>query len=132
MENDGTFQIGNVAVAKAGADMKMTPDVDGSILNFWAVFRPIPYDGNRSLPPLGRARRVLKSPVICSRPGAKYLMVMRSKNAEFLKDSLIEQARKMTPKQRVHAYIEHSRQMRAIAKAGSRRRRMEQTKSDAR
>lgn len=47
---------------------------------------------------------------------------MRSKNAEFLKDGLIEQARKMKPVQRVRAFIEHSRQMLAIRKAGARRR----------
>jgi hypothetical protein len=44
---------------------------------------------------------------------------MRSKNADFLKQGLIEQARKMTPAQRVRAFIEHSRQIRAIRKAGA-------------
>lgn len=57
---------------------------------------------------------------------------MRSKNADFLKQGLIDQARKLTPKQRVLAFIEHSRQMRAISKAGSRRRLVTRPKSHAR
>ena len=47
---------------------------------------------------------------------------MESKNARFLKDGLVLQARKMTPTQRVLAFIEHSRQIRAIHDAGIRRR----------
>lgn len=48
---------------------------------------------------------------------------MRSKNAEFLKEGLIEQARRMTPAQRVRAFIEHSRQILSIRKAGANPRR---------
>jgi hypothetical protein len=45
---------------------------------------------------------------------------MRSENADYLKRALIEQARRMTPVQRVRAFIEHSDRMRSIRDAGAR------------
>jgi hypothetical protein len=47
---------------------------------------------------------------------------MESKNARFLEDGLVQLARKMSPAQRVRAFIEHSRQMRLILAAGERHR----------
>lgn len=45
---------------------------------------------------------------------------MRSKNAEFLKEGLIEQARKLTPAQRLDKFVEHSKRMRSLRKLAER------------
>jgi hypothetical protein len=47
---------------------------------------------------------------------------MESKNAEFLRQGLIERYRKMTPIQRIRAFVEHSRMMQKLRKAGEVRR----------
>lgn len=47
---------------------------------------------------------------------------MDSKIARFLKEGLLEKNRKMTPAQRVKAFIEHSRLMKALRADGERRR----------
>jgi hypothetical protein len=47
---------------------------------------------------------------------------MKSENARFLRQGLIEQCRKMTPAQRVLAFIEHSRLMQEVRNAGRNRR----------
>jgi hypothetical protein len=49
-------------------------------------------------------------------------MGMESENAKFLRQGLVEKCRKMTPAQRVKAYIEHSRIVKQIHAAGERRR----------
>ena len=48
-----------------------------------------------------------------------YYMGMLSENARFLRQGLIDQYRKMTPAERVHAFIEHSKLMKAIQEAGA-------------
>jgi len=47
---------------------------------------------------------------------------MKSKNAEFLKQGVIDQSRKMTPDQKLRLFIEHSRLMKKLHKAGEIRR----------
>jgi hypothetical protein len=47
---------------------------------------------------------------------------MRSKNADFLKQGLIDQARKTTPSQRLDLFVEHSRRMRLLRDLGDARR----------
>jgi hypothetical protein len=47
---------------------------------------------------------------------------MESKNARFLREGLIEQARKTTPIQRLDAYVDHSRRMLSLKQLGDRRR----------
>jgi hypothetical protein len=47
---------------------------------------------------------------------------MRSKNAEFLKQGLIDQARRTTPSQRLDLFAEHSRRMRLLRELGDARR----------
>jgi hypothetical protein len=47
---------------------------------------------------------------------------MRSEIARFLEEKVLERNRKMTPAQRVKAFIEHSRRLKAIQAAGARRR----------
>ena len=49
-------------------------------------------------------------------------MDMDSKNARFLRQGMVEQCRKMTPAQRVKAFIDHSRIVKKIHEAGERRR----------
>lgn len=56
-------------------------------------------------------------------------MVMESRNALFLRAGVVEQARKMTPAQRVRAFIKHSRQMRAIRDAGIQQRKAKRKKA---
>ncbi|MEO6096402.1 MAG: hypothetical protein ABIW76_12145 [Fibrobacteria bacterium] len=53
---------------------------------------------------------------------------MESKNAQFLRQGLIETYRKMTPVQRVRAFIRHSRMVKQIHAAGERRRKSEAEK----
>lgn len=47
---------------------------------------------------------------------------MESKNAEFLREGLIETARKMTPLERLDAFVEHSLRMRSLMALGEKRR----------
>lgn len=47
---------------------------------------------------------------------------MESKNAAFLRQGLVDRYRKMTPGERVKAFIEHSRLMQQLRKAGEIRR----------
>lgn len=47
---------------------------------------------------------------------------MESKNAKFLREGVIDQARRMTPAQRVRKFIAYSNQMRAIHAAGAKAR----------
>jgi hypothetical protein len=47
---------------------------------------------------------------------------MYSKNADFLRQSLIERCRNMTPEERVRLFIEHSLLMRKVRDAGVLRR----------
>ncbi|MBW8886661.1 MAG: hypothetical protein JF616_02790 [Fibrobacteres bacterium] len=47
---------------------------------------------------------------------------MLSKNADFLKAGLIEQARRLTPAQRLDLFVEHSKLMRKLREMGERRR----------
>jgi hypothetical protein len=49
-------------------------------------------------------------------------MGMESENARFLRQGMVELCRKMTPAQRVRAFIEHSRIIKQIHAAGERRR----------
>jgi hypothetical protein len=49
-------------------------------------------------------------------------MDMESKNARFLRQGMIDRCRKMTPAERVKAFIEHSKQIRSLAAAGEARR----------
>lgn|GEM_PF-4592685 len=58
-------------------------------------------------------------------------MDMDSDNARFLRQSLIEHCRKMTPQDRVRAFIEHSRQMRIIRAAGEARRKALELKKNS-
>jgi len=56
---------------------------------------------------------------------------MESKNARFLRQGMVESCRKMTPAQRVRAFIDHSRMMKKIFEAGERRRKsIAQSKPD--
>lgn len=48
---------------------------------------------------------------------------MNSENARFLRQGLVDRFRKMTPAERVSAFIEHSRLMIEFKKAGEARRR---------
>jgi hypothetical protein len=48
---------------------------------------------------------------------------MESENARFLRQGMVDLCRKMTPAQRVRAFIEHSRIVKQIHAAGERRRR---------
>ena len=45
-------------------------------------------------------------------------MEMESENARFLRQGMIERCRKVTPAERVKAFIEHSKQMKSLAAAG--------------
>ena len=45
-------------------------------------------------------------------------MRMESQNARFLKQSVVERCRRMSPVQRVKAFIEHSKQMKGLRIAG--------------
>ena len=47
---------------------------------------------------------------------------MKSKNALFLRESLLTQARKLTPLERLNAFVDHSRRMRSLMELGDRRR----------
>jgi hypothetical protein len=47
---------------------------------------------------------------------------MDSKNANFLRQGVMDRCRRMTPAQRVKAFLEHSRLMKAVRKAGESRR----------
>jgi hypothetical protein len=47
---------------------------------------------------------------------------MRSKNADFLRDGLIEQARRMKPAQRLDLFVQHSKRMRHLRELGELRR----------
>ena len=49
-------------------------------------------------------------------------MGMESENARFLRQGMVDLCRKMTPAQRVRAFIEHSRIVKQIHAAGARRR----------
>lgn len=53
---------------------------------------------------------------------------MESKNADFLRQGVIDRCRRMTPAQRVKAFLEHSRLMKAIRKAGELRRKENQAR----
>lgn len=53
---------------------------------------------------------------------AGYYRDMESRNARFLRQGLIEKYRKMTPVQRVKAFVEHSRRMKGLRDAGELRR----------
>jgi len=47
---------------------------------------------------------------------------MRSKNADFLKEGLIEQARRLSPSQRLDLFVEHSKRMIRLRELGELRR----------
>jgi hypothetical protein len=47
---------------------------------------------------------------------------MESENARFLRQGLIDRYRKMTPAERVRAFIDHSRLMKQLRDAGEARR----------
>lgn len=65
------------------------------------------------------------------RPSAGYYRGMESKNAEFLRQGLIETCRKMTPAQRIRVFIEHSERMNRLRDAGvARRKALEDRKKD--
>ena len=49
---------------------------------------------------------------------------MQSRNARFLKQSLLEEYRRMIPAERARAYIEHSRVLIKIKEAGEARRKL--------
>jgi len=49
-------------------------------------------------------------------------MDMESKNERFLRQGMVDICRKMTPAQRVRAFIEHSRIVKKLHEAGERRR----------
>jgi hypothetical protein len=49
-------------------------------------------------------------------------MDMESKNAQFLRQGMIDRCRKMTPAERVKAFIDHSKRMKSLATAGEARR----------
>lgn len=49
---------------------------------------------------------------------------MQSRNARLLKRSLLEETRRMTPAERVRAFIEHSRVLIKIKEAGEARRQL--------
>ncbi len=55
---------------------------------------------------------------------------MESKNAQFLRQGVIDRCRRMTPAQRVRMFIEHSKLMRKVKDAGERDRRSPKPESD--
>jgi len=51
-------------------------------------------------------------------PPRATVAIMESKLAQYAEQQLIEAAKRMTPEQRLRAYLEHSRRMSSLQRAG--------------